>query len=160
MVSEETILYPLERLRIVTSRDLPVEHACSAADQAAQATIGHGLFTVMRFHRDQMEVERLYSSRPGAYALGGRKSKRDSPWGQHVLIEGQIFFGSDDEAIRWAFDDSETILALGLNTVINIPLFRDDAVIGTMNLLNGSDQIRREHISQAQAIAVLLARAM
>ena len=61
-----------------------------------------------------MELERLFSSNPEAYPPGGRKQKKGTPWGQHVLIEQKIFIGEGTEAIRQSFDDNETIERLGL----------------------------------------------
>ena len=63
----------------------------AAADALVRRTIGHKLFTVMRVHEAVQEVERLYSSDPRAYPVGGRKKKADTPWGRVVLTEGRVF---------------------------------------------------------------------
>ncbi|MEM6974161.1 MAG: GAF domain-containing protein [Pseudomonadota bacterium] len=134
--------------------------ACRLAEAAAQAMIGHQLFTVMRLHSQTVEVERLYSSRPDAYPPGGRKKKRNTPWGAHVLTAGKPYLGGGAEDIRWAFDDHAVILGLGLETVINLPLKRGNAVIGTMNLLAGPGALGEGDIVTAETIAVLLAAAL
>ncbi|MEM6678066.1 MAG: GAF domain-containing protein [Pseudomonadota bacterium] len=137
-----------------------VLEASRLADAAAQAMIGHQLFTVMRLHPAQMEVERLYSSRPDAYPPGGRKAKRDTPWGARVLTDGTAFLGRSADDIRWAFDDHAVILGLGLETVINVPLRRNGDVIGTMNLLDGPGALDTADVAAAETIAELLARAL
>ncbi len=156
----------LEALRIVAAQvatgdgAVGVLEACRLADATAQSMIGHQLFTVMRLHRDTVEVERLYSSRPDTYPPGGRKAKRDTPWGAHVLTAGRSYLGRGADDIRWAFDDHAVILRLGLETVINVPLRRNGVVIGTMNLLDGPGALDQADVATAEAIADLLAGAL
>ncbi len=114
------------------------EDVCRAAELATSKLIGHSLFTVMAFDPNLMEVERFYTSDPAIYPAGGRKKKRDTNWGRHVLLEGQVFIGSNDEDIRHNFDDHQVIADLGLCAVINIPIKRLGTTIGTMNLLDTS----------------------
>ncbi|MEM8624590.1 MAG: GAF domain-containing protein [Pseudomonadota bacterium] len=153
----------LDALRAVVARRAvgddaaEVLEACRLAEAAALSMIGHQLFTVMRLHPEVMEVERLYSSRPDAYPPGGRKAKRDTPWGAHVLTAGKPYLGRGADDIRWAFDDHAVILGLGLETVINLPLRQDGVVIGTMNLLSGAGALDETHLATAETIADLLA---
>src|SRR5215469_13671184 len=87
---------------------------CRALDEASGAVIGHRLFTVMRFHGAQSEVERIYSNLPSAYPAGGRKKKKDTAWAGHVLGDMRVFRGTTADDIRSVFDDHATILGLGL----------------------------------------------
>lgn len=109
---------------------------CRAVETLSREVIGHRLFTVMRFDPERLEVERVHSSQPSAYPVGGRKTKKDTPWADHVLRERKIFRANDAAGIRAAFDDHETILGLGLGSVLNIPLVFADRAVGTMNLLH------------------------
>jgi len=106
---------------------------CAILDTVVARTIGHRLFTISRFHPDSMELERVYSSDPVTYPVGGRKQKGGTPWSDMILIDGDIFLGRDNDAIRGAFDDHEKIIALGLGSIINVPVRRGDHVLGTMN---------------------------
>lgn len=106
---------------------------CAVLDTVVARTIGHRLFTVSRFHPDSMELERVYSSDPASYPVGGRKQKGGTPWSEMILIDGDIFLGRDNDAIRGAFDDHEKIIALGLGSIINVPVRRGSAILGTMN---------------------------
>jgi GAF domain-containing protein len=107
-----------------------------AAEQAAQELIGHQLFTIMSLDSERMEVERCFSSNPGIYPAGGRKKKRDTAWGRHVLEGGQVFIGEGEASIRKYFADHTVITGLGLRAVLNIPVKRRGEVIGTINLLD------------------------
>lgn len=110
--------------------------AFRAAELATSTLIGHALFTVMAFDPERIEVQRLYTSDPESYPTGGRKKKRDTEWGRHVLLDGKVYIGSNEQDIRNSFDDHEVIISLGLCSVINIPIKRMGTTIGTMNLLD------------------------
>ena len=112
----------------------------ATAEAITQELIGHSLFTVMRFDADVMAVQRIYSSNPDAYPIGGRKPKRDTEWGRHVLEQGKVFIGTNDDDIRWAFDDSDVIIGLDLHAVLNVPVRSSTGVIGTMNLLDRTER--------------------
>src|ERR1700693_1354834 len=70
-----------------------------AVEALAQRTIGHRLFTVMRLHAASAEVERLYSSRPEAYPVSGRKPKQGTAWGEQVLDRGEIFVAHNPDQV-------------------------------------------------------------
>jgi hypothetical protein len=107
-----------------------------AVETLSAAVIGHRLFTIMRFDAARAEVERVHTSMPTVYPVGGRKAKKDTPWSDHTLRDMQVFRASGADAIRSAFDDHTTIASLGLESVLNIPLVLAGRCIGTMNLLH------------------------
>jgi hypothetical protein len=107
-----------------------------AVEALSADVIGHRLFTIMRFDPERSEVERVHSSMPAVYPVGGRKAKKDTAWSDHTLRDMKVFRTSGPEAIRAAFDDHATILSLGLASVLNIPLVLGGRCIGTMNLLH------------------------
>jgi hypothetical protein len=129
---------------------------CEALDKVSGDVIGHRLFTVMRFHNAQAEVERIYSNMPSAYPAGGRKKKKDTAWAGHVLSDMKVFRGVDAAAIRAAFDDHATILGLGLGAVLNIPVVFDGRCLGTMNLLHQAGWYRAEDERAGLSLAAFL----
>jgi hypothetical protein len=132
------------------------QRICQALDKVAGDAIGHRLFTVMRFHGAQSEVERIYSNMPSAYPAGGRKKKKDTVWADHVLGDMQVFRGNDAADIRAAFDDHATILGLGLGSVLNIPVVFDGRCLGTMNLLHQAGWYRPEDERAGLLLAAFL----
>ena len=110
-----------------------------AVETLSADVIGHRLFTIMRFDPARAEVERVHSSLPAVYPVGGRKAKRATAWSDHTLRDMKVFRASGTAAIRAAFDDHATILSLGLASVLNIPLVLGGRCIGTMNLLHEAD---------------------
>lgn len=133
-----------------------VQQLCHGVDQIAMALLNRQLLTINIFHSQDMELERLYSSNPEAYPPGGRKQKRGTAWGQHVLIEQKIFVGEGNEDIQQSFDDHETIKRLGLQSVINIPISSETECLGTLNILMTLPQVKPDHIKIAQHLGALL----
>ncbi len=136
------------------------EAAFRIAEQTAGQLIGHRLFTVMAFHADTMEVQRCYSSNPERYPIGGRKQKRDSEWGRHVLEQGRHFIGYNSDDIRRSFDDHLVIQELGLESVLNMPIRCLGKTVGTMNLLERAGYYNEGQVGVASIIANGLAGAL
>ena len=110
----------------------------AALDQAMAATLGHRLFTVLRYHPDAQESERLYTSQGAAYPIGGRKAVRPTPSTACVFGERRPYIGRTAADIRASFPDAELIFSLGCESVLNLPVVFDGRVLGTVNLLHGA----------------------
>jgi hypothetical protein len=115
---------------------------CRALEKISAETIGHRLFTVMRFDGSRSEVERIHTNLPSVYPVGGRKQKRETAWADQVLGEMKVFRGSGAADIQSAFDDHQTILGLGLGSVLNLPIVFQGRCLGTMNLLHQAEWYR------------------
>lgn len=150
----------IERLKAAAAAADQPRSLLEAVGIVAGEAMGCALFTVMRFHEDMMEVERLYSTHTAAYPVGGRKAKRDTPWGRHVLTDRKVFVGEGEAAIRAAFDDHATILALGLRSVINVPLIDGDACLGTANFLKYEARASADDVAAATALALIVTPAL
>jgi len=146
-------LYALTRAQ--RSADQP-SAICTALETLSAEVIGHRLFTVMRFDSARYEVQRIYSNLPAAYPPGGRKRKRATAWADHVLRDMKVFLGSRPDDIRSAFDDHETILSLGLGSVLNIPVVYSGRCVGTMNLLHEAGWYRAEDEHTGVVLAAFL----
>ena len=150
----------LETLRQAAAATGQPQALLVAIGRVAEEAMGCALFTVMRFHEDAMEVERLYSTDTAAYPLGGRKTKRDTPWGRHVLTERKVFVGEGEAAIRAAFDDHATIFGLGLRSIINVPAVYGDVCFGTLNFLKRKATMSADDVAVATALALIAAPAL
>lgn len=125
----------------------------------AQERFGWKLFTAMRYLPESGEVERAYTSDAAAYPISGRKAKRDTGWSRQVLERGEAHFAADEAAVRAAFEDADTIFALGVGALINVPVRKatGGAVIGTLNFGREAGGYSREDVERALALAVLAA---
>jgi GAF domain-containing protein len=127
-----------------------------AVDALARRVIGHTLFTVNRHLAASAEVERLYSSNPTAYPVGGRKHKRDTPWGRIVLDQGEVYIARNSEEVRDAFSDHALIASLGVSSIMNVPIRFGGETLGAMNLCGEEGQYAEADIPAAKVIAALL----
>jgi len=106
--------------------------AYAVVDDLAQRTIGHRLFTVMRYLAETVEVERLYSSNPSAYPPGGA------------------------DGVRAAFSDHALLSQLGIGAIMNIPIRFRGQVLGTMNLSHEAGHFTSGMIAPGRILAALL----
>jgi hypothetical protein len=127
------------------------------ADRLGRELAGQQLCTAMVFDPGAMTVQRIYSSRPDEYPVGGRKPKRDTAWGRQVLLEGRRFEGEGEDAIRAHFTDSAVILGLGLRSIVNLPILRNGRCAGTLNMLWPEPLLRPDRVAAARLLALLAA---
>ena len=120
----------------------------SGIGEEAQRRFGWKLYTAMRYLASG-EVERVHTSNPEAYPLAGRKPRRDTPWSRQVLVRGEPYFANDAAGIRYAFEDAEKILGLGLGAVINVPVKEGGRVLGTLNFLREAGGYRPDQVLEA-----------
>lgn len=126
------------------ARDARPQAAFEAVDAATQALVGHELFTVLLCLPGGEEVERVYSSRPDAYPVQGRKRLGPTPFGDLVLRRRQPFLGPDRAAIRWAFADHALIESLGLGSVINVCVEHGGDLLAVLAVLHREGHLREE----------------
>ena len=124
----------LRRLADALRAANPAHSIHSALESVSEQVMGHRLFTIMRFDVTCSEVERVHSSLPSVYPVGGRKKKANTTWANHVLREMKVFRCTTPEEISSAFDDHQTMFGLGLGSIINIPIVFEERCLGTMNL--------------------------
>ncbi|TCT08844.1 GAF domain-containing protein [Paralcaligenes ureilyticus] len=128
----------------------------AAADACAFPVLRHSQCTINRFDAQKMQLTRLYSSDTKKYPIGGTKSKSDTGWGRHVLLDKRLFVGEGTAAIKKSFDDHELIIALGLRSVINVPLVSKDTCLGTLNFLSRVEHVTQTQITFAQLLGLLI----
>jgi GAF domain-containing protein len=125
-----------------------------AIHQVAKRRVDAGLVTAMRHDEPAATVERLYSSNPQAYPVGGRKLKQDSDWSQHVLVERRVLVSAGDDAIRKHYVDHPTIFGLGMHSCVNVPLVSEGRCIGTLNVLNARSSWSDDEVALARALGL------
>ena len=125
-----------------------------AITQVAARRVGAGLVTAMRHDAAAATVERLYSSNPQAYPVGGRKTKRDTGWSRKVLAEHQLLLSAGDDGIRESFEDHAVIFGLGLHSCVNVPLVSEGRCIGTLNVLAARAAWSAEEIAVVRALGL------
>jgi len=107
-----------------------------ALDAALGAVLGHRLFTLMRYHADSGDCERIYTTHPVPYPVGGRKPLNPTAWTDRVLRAQQPYLGRTLADVRAVFFDHALIASLGCGSVLNLPVVWDGRPLGTINLLH------------------------
>jgi hypothetical protein len=108
----------------------------AALDAALGAVLGHRLFTLMRYHADSGDSERIYTTHPREYPTGGRKALNPTPWAEQVLRRQRPYLGRTAADVREVFFDHALIAALGCGSVLNVPVVWNGRSLGTINLLH------------------------
>ncbi|MFT4193660.1 GAF domain-containing protein [Ottowia sp.] len=120
-------------------------HALGRADGAdarwaevsrlAEAVFSHRLLTGLVYLREQRLMRRIFTSDESISPLGGFKATGRGPWSVQVLEQGLPYVGSDEADIRTVFSEADLLIERGLHAVLNIPIWFDAGVIGSINLL-------------------------
>ena len=127
----------------------------AAIDHIGGDAIGHCLFSANAFRVETMEVERLYSSNPDAYPVGGRKHKKSTAWGQQVLLDRRVFVGEGDQAIMEFFDDHALMRALGVHSIVNVPVVWCGACLGVLNFASPHPRFEARQIAMAKMFGLV-----
>ena len=123
-------------------------------ERASRDSVGHALFTITRFDSAALEVERVHSSNPLAFPIGGRKQKRDTEISRRILLRGETLVCEGDAEIAAIFDDHALIQSLGLHSSINVPVLSSDgSCVGVVNFLMTDDRVTAARLTAASAIA-------
>jgi hypothetical protein len=127
-------------------------HAADKARQWAvisellQDLFGHQLFTALVYLKAQRLMARIYTSDETISPLGGFKTTGKGPWSTRVLDEGLTYIGSDEADIKSVFSEADALIARGLHSVLNIPVWSGGEVVGSLNLL--SHKAAYDHMTQ------------
>ena len=122
-------------------------------ENAFQEIIGHKLFTVLRYDKSSLELERIYSSNPSNYPLNGIKKLTNTDWSKIVLVDGNVYIGYNSNDIKLSFPDYELIEKLGCRSVMNIPLILKGNVVGSVNLLNKENWYNEHQVQVAKMLS-------
>jgi hypothetical protein len=129
-------------------------------DRVMTRLIGAKLFTILKRLPETGEVERLYTNQPKTYPVGGRKQPQDTEWYRQVILAKRHYLGRTAADIRWAFADHELILSLGCESVINLLVIHDDAILGSVNLLHEAQWYGESDLALGAPFAQLLIPAL
>ena len=159
-----SVLLPLqacEQLCAALATDLAPAQALARIEACREAMFGAGLLTVNlvvgRPHagNPDFHLQRAWSSHPVDYPVGGGKRKAATPWTEQLLVRGEVFVGEGEGALASVFDDSARIIALGLRSVVNVPLLVAGECRATFNVLGGRGEWHREDVAAIRLLAIL-----
>ena len=149
----------LPAVRAAQRADDPALALFRALDAGLARAPGHLLLTVLVYHRELGESQRAYSSRPLEYPIGGRKTLGQAPRMRQVLASGEPFIGRGRQDIVDNYADHATLLAMGCESIVNMPVRWGTEVLGTVNLLHAQGRYAEADLPRIAAWAQLSAPA-
>ena len=127
-----------------------------AVDALSRKVIGHKVCSIFRYIDATQEVERIYSSSPGSHPVGGRKRIADYPHNQAVLARGEIYVAPDRDAVAQTYREPERIFALGVTSIMNVPVRHAGRNLGALNLFGEAGWYDAAAFPAARTMAGLL----
>ena len=138
-----------------------LEAALALLNQARVMVLGEGMLTVnldVTTPRDppgEIRLRRIWSSEPGAYPVGGGKTKTRTPWSRQLFEQVRVFVGEGDAALAAVFDDHARIASLDLHAVVNVPITHDGRCFATFNVLGRVPCWQAHEVAAIRMLALL-----
>nr|WP_314261158.1 GAF domain-containing protein [uncultured Devosia sp.] len=120
--------------------------AFTALQKLVQDVVGAKLFTVMIVDMAKEESRRAFTSHPVDYPVSGTKPLNYGPWFDLVHKERKYFVANTIEQIAERLFDHELINALGCQSIVNMPVFLGDEMLGSVNMLNVEGYFTEERV--------------
>jgi hypothetical protein len=114
--------------------------AWAAIDGLVARLYDRKLFTALNHLVATAEVERLYSSNPAAYPVGGRKQKQDTHWGKKTIDEGLLYICHGPADIERTFFDHALIASLGVGGMVNVPVMFGGTCVASLSISAADDR--------------------
>ena len=135
MMDDQTLQH-LARASHALGRACGAEAQWAEISRLAGAVFGYSLLTGLVYLEEQRLMRRIFSSDESVSPLGGFKATGKGPWSERVLDLGLPYVGSHEADIRTVFSEADALIERGLHSVLNIPIWCDGSVLGSLNLLH------------------------
>jgi GAF domain-containing protein len=116
------------------------------------AALGTRLFTVTVQDEAAGLARRSYTSHPVEYPVSGTKPLTRDGWYDFCIGGRQTFVANTVPEFAKYFFDHALITSLGLGSCINVPIFGDGPVLGTVNLLAEEGHFTPERLAAYHAL--------
>ncbi|WEK06685.1 MAG: GAF domain-containing protein [Candidatus Devosia phytovorans] len=120
--------------------------AFNALQTLVQSVVGAKLFTVMIVDMEKEESSRAFTSHPVDYPTSGTKPLNYGPWFDLVHKQRAYYVANTIEDISKLLFDYELINALGCQSIVNMPVFLGDEMLGSVNMLNVEGYFTEERV--------------
>lgn len=140
------------------------EVALRQIDQVRRLIAGPGIFSIQlnvttaRDPGNEVRLQRFYSSAAARWPVNGVKRKTFTPWTETLFVRGQPFVAEGADALARAFDDYEQMKPLGIDTVVNVPLLRDNLCYATFNVFGTRGRWQPHEVLGIRLLALAASR--
>ncbi len=147
-------LEDVQRVMALTARN-DAATAWGAIDALLLRLYDRKLFTALNHLVATAEVERLFSSHPAAYPVGGRKQKQDTHWGKKTIDEGLLYICHGPADIERTFFDHALIASLGVGGMVNVPVMFGATCVASLSISAPDDRFSEADAPELDIIAAL-----
>jgi hypothetical protein len=161
---------PKTRTRDITVADVTKVMALSmkgdrrkvykAVEKLAKEACGYTMFTILKYVEKDRQVERVHTSNPRKYPVGGRKPIDPASHNQKILEKGQVFVAPNKAEVKRTYFDHELIFSLGITAILNAPISANGRRLGTLALSGLSGMYGKKEVERSKVLAGLLAPAL
>lgn len=134
----------------------------SHIDVARRAWVGRGILSVnvnvdAPERRDgEVLLQRIWSSDPLSYPVGGRKHKRMTPWTRTLIVDHKVYRTEGEAAMAETFDDHILMASLDLHAAVNIPILDSDRLcVAIFNFMGAETAWNAQQLSALRLLATL-----
>jgi hypothetical protein len=149
-----------KRLLDAVASETPTPASFDVCFDIARREVACEVMTVTLHDAAVTTVERLYSSRPESWAVGGRKALSVGIWSETVIEARKPFVANSYAEMSAVFNDDAVSEGLGLGAIVNVPIFFGGIVRGTVNVLNVPGFYDATRIERTLALAPFFTMAM
>jgi hypothetical protein len=125
--------------------------------EAYRATAGWSMLTLLVFDEKRRVGRRIFTTDPVNYPVSSEKAMAESDWGDRVLKRHEVFVANRPEDFKPHYIDWEKLVGMGLLSALNYPIVVDSAVLGTVNLMAGSNYYSPPRVEAGRRLAPLAA---
>ncbi|PZQ48153.1 MAG: GAF domain-containing protein [Rhodovulum sulfidophilum] len=149
-----------KRLLEAVAGETPTQASFDVCFDIARREVECRVMTVTLHDAAVTTVERLYSSRPESWAVGGRKPMSFGIWADTVIGARKPFVANSYAEMAAVFNDHPVSEALGLGAIVNVPIFFGGIVRGTVNVLNAPGFYDADRVERTVGLAPFFTMAM
>lgn len=140
------------------------EAALAQIDAYRRLLAGPGIFSIQlnvttrEDPRNEILLQRLYSSASHAFPVQGRKRKILTPWTETLFVRGEIFVAEGATVLEQTFDDYAQMRLLGLNAAVNVPMLQGQVCYATFNVFGTRGGWQPAEVLALRLLALAAAR--
>lgn len=140
------------------------EVALRQIDAYRRLLAGPGIFSIQlnvttcRDPRNELYLQRQYSSLGNTFPVKARKHKTRTVWTETLFVRGQVFIGEGVDVLERTFDDYAAMRPLGLNSVVNVPLRSGQRTYATFNVFGTRGRWQPEEVLGLRLLALAATR--
>lgn len=124
----------------------------SSVAEIFQKYIGFRLLTITSVLKKTSTVERIWTSDPHRFPVGGSKKLEDGEWGRVVMEQHKPLVCNQPSELRNFFFDHSTIAEVDCGAGVNLPVVLRGEVVGTVNIFHRADWFTPDRVSHAMAL--------